>query len=56
MSKSQQIYIRKLSTNGLQPHVNIPKELVKLLNFDDFLKLELNEERNSIVISRLEVH
>jgi hypothetical protein len=52
---NQQIYIRKLSTNGLQPHVNIPKELVKLLNFDDFLKLEVNKERKGIFISKLDI-
>ena len=55
MSKSPKIYIRKLSTNGLQPHVNIPKKLVKLLNFDDFLKLEVNKEKNGIFISKLYV-
>jgi len=52
---NQQIYIRKLSSNGLQPHVNIPKKLVKLLNCDDFLKLEVNKEKNCILISKLDV-
>jgi hypothetical protein len=54
MSENQ-IIIRKLSSNGSQPHVNIPKDLVKSLKFDEFIMLEVNKEKQGIFITKLDL-